>query len=295
VLSHNTSTLNTSTFDNVSVTASPSPASSPNPSNGATGVATNATLTWSGSGASSYDVNFGTSNPPPQVSSAQAAGSYTPSTLANNTTYFWQVVARNSAGTTTGPVWSFTTVAVAQPPGMPGSPNPSNGATGVATNATLTWSAAGATTYNVRFGSSNPPPGVATGLTTASYTPPALNPGTTYYWQIVAANANGTATGPVWSFTTDIAPSVAIASPPSGATFTNPATITLTATATDPDGTIANVRYYSGSKLIGSATATPYTIGWKTGVGTYTLTAVATDNNGLQTTSAPVTVKVVKK
>jgi hypothetical protein len=41
----------------------------------------------------------------------QASASYTPAALANSTAYFWQVVARNSTGTTTGPVWSFTTTA----------------------------------------------------------------------------------------------------------------------------------------------------------------------------------------
>jgi phosphatidylserine/phosphatidylglycerophosphate/cardiolipin synthase-like enzyme/regulation of enolase protein 1 (concanavalin A-like superfamily) len=210
VLSHNTSTLNTSTFDNVSVTgASPTPPStpaSPNPANGASGTSTSPTLTWTASGATSYDVSFGTSNPPPQVSSAQPAASYTPSNLTASTTYFWQIVARNSAGTTSGPVWSFTTAAAAQPPGTPGSPNPADGAAGVATNATLTWSASGATSYDVNFGTSNPPPQAASGLSSASYTPANLVSGTTYFWQIVARNNAGPTTGPVWSFTTAAAP-----------------------------------------------------------------------------------------
>jgi len=36
-----------------------------------------------------------------------------PPVLANSTTYFWQIVAHNSVGATTGPVWSFTTSAPA--------------------------------------------------------------------------------------------------------------------------------------------------------------------------------------
>ena len=59
--------------------------------------------------ATSYDVSFGTTNPPPQVTTSQAAASYQPATTAAGTTYYWRVVARNGAGTTTGPVWSFTT------------------------------------------------------------------------------------------------------------------------------------------------------------------------------------------
>jgi hypothetical protein len=83
----------------------------PSPAHGATGVSTTATLGWSASGATSYDVRFGTTNPPPQVSTAQAAASYAPTVLANATTYFWQVVAHSGASVTTGPIWSFTTVA----------------------------------------------------------------------------------------------------------------------------------------------------------------------------------------
>jgi hypothetical protein len=79
-------------------------------------VSTSPTLTWTSAGATSYDVSFGTTNPPPQVSSAQAAASYSPTGLVNSTTYFWQIVARNAAGSTAGPVWSFTTAAAPPPP-----------------------------------------------------------------------------------------------------------------------------------------------------------------------------------
>ena len=120
VSSHDTAQLNTSTFDQVAVTATsagtpPGTPSSPGPANGATNVVTNPALTWSSTGATSYDVKFGTANPPPQVSTGQAAASYPPGTLQNSRQYFWQVVAHNSAGTATGPVWSFTTGASATP------------------------------------------------------------------------------------------------------------------------------------------------------------------------------------
>ena len=114
VTSHNTAVLNTSTFDSVSVTAGsgtqpPMTPTSPTPSGGATGVSTTASLTWSAVGATSHDVSFGTTNPPPQVASGQTASTYRPPTMNANTTYYWSVVARNSAGTRPGPVWSFTT------------------------------------------------------------------------------------------------------------------------------------------------------------------------------------------
>jgi regulation of enolase protein 1 (concanavalin A-like superfamily) len=395
VTSHNTSQLNTSTFDSVAVTTSgggsaPGTPASPSPTTGATGVSTSQTLTWSSNGATSYDVKFGTANPPPQVTTGQASGSYTPSTTAAGTQYFWQIVAHNSSGTTSGPVWSYTTAAAAglpspwlnqdvgsvgiagssssssgvftvkgaggdiwgaadgfqfayqafsgdgqivarvasmqntnsnakaglmfrgdltagsahvmidvEPngniefmtrstsggqtswlagatdpapvwlklarsgstvtgsvsadglmwttvgsttislpasadvglvvtshdtsqlntstfdqvavgaatgggtaPGTPSSPGPANGATGVGTNATLTWSSSGATSYDVSFGTANPPPQVSSGQAAASYSPGTLQNSQQYFWKVVAHNSSGTATGPVWSFTT---------------------------------------------------------------------------------------------
>ena len=119
--SHDTSQLNTSTFAGVSVQTATPPApptapASPSPANGATGISTTPTLTWSSTGATSYDVKFGVANPPPQVATGQAAASFAPGTLLNNKQYFWQIVARNSSGTTSGPVWSFTTLAVQTAP-----------------------------------------------------------------------------------------------------------------------------------------------------------------------------------
>jgi Subtilase family/Bacterial Ig domain/Fervidolysin N-terminal prodomain/F5/8 type C domain len=93
--------------------------------------------------------------------------------------------------------------------------------------------------------------------------------------------------------TVNTPPSVAITSPADGANFTAPATIPVTATASDLDGTIQQVAFYGDGTQIGTATASPYTVTW-TGVtaGTHTLTAVATDNGGATTTSAPVSVTV---
>lgn len=103
--------------DNISVTGSgstanpPGIASNPNPANNATGVNTAADLTWTaGSGVTSHNVYFGTSNPPASQGS-QSGTTYDPGTMAENTTYYWRVNEVNSNGTTTGPVWSFTTSA----------------------------------------------------------------------------------------------------------------------------------------------------------------------------------------
>jgi endonuclease/exonuclease/phosphatase family metal-dependent hydrolase len=82
------------------------------------GVATSLTLSWTAAtGATGYDVAFGTANPPPNVSLNQPAVGYSPGALADATTYFWQVNARNSSGVTPGPVWTFTTASALTPGG----------------------------------------------------------------------------------------------------------------------------------------------------------------------------------
>jgi hypothetical protein len=96
----------------ISVPSTPTPA---NPSSGATGVDTMPTLTWTASGAASYAISFGTANPPTQQASGLTIPSYAPAALTAGTTYYWQVVATNVAGSTTGPVWSFTTAAATTP------------------------------------------------------------------------------------------------------------------------------------------------------------------------------------
>ena len=48
------------------------------------------------------------------------------------------------------------------------------------------------------------------------------------------------------------APTVSLTAPANGATFTAPASITVTATASDPDGTVATVEFYAGTTLIGT-------------------------------------------
>lgn len=89
------------------------------------------------------------------------------------------------------------------------------------------------------------------------------------------------------------APAVALTSPVAGASLTAPATLTLTATASDADGSVKSVAFYAGTQLVGTATASPWTVS-VTGIpaGTHSIVAVATDNSGLQRTSDFVTVTV---
>ncbi len=88
-----------------SSTASGAPALTP--SGGAAGIVLNPILTWTGvSGATSYTVNFGASNPPP-VAATSTCTTYSPATLLPNTTYYWQVTPQGAGAASA--VQSFTT------------------------------------------------------------------------------------------------------------------------------------------------------------------------------------------
>ncbi len=89
------------------------------------------------------------------------------------------------------------------------------------------------------------------------------------------------------------APSVSITSPAANTSFAAPATVTITATAADTDGTISKVDFYNGATLLGTSTVAPYSFTWSNvAVGTYSLTAKATDDSGNTTTSTAINITV---
>lgn len=88
-------------------------------------------------------------------------------------------------------------------------------------------------------------------------------------------------------------PTVSIKSPASGTVFNAPATVTVSATAADSDGTVAKVDFFQGATLIGTATSAPYSASVANlAAGSYSFTAVATDSSGAATTSAAVAITV---
>ena len=89
------------------------------------------------------------------------------------------------------------------------------------------------------------------------------------------------------------APTVALTAPANGATFTAPASVAMTASASDPEGQLARVEFYSGTTLLGTDTTSPYAFSWtNVPAGTYALTAKAYDGAGASATSATVSVTV---
>ena len=83
----------------------------PVPTNAATEVPTLQQLSWAAaSGATSYDVYFGTATNPPLVANVTST-SYNPGTLTGGTTYYWKIVPKNASGSATGcSVWTFSTI-----------------------------------------------------------------------------------------------------------------------------------------------------------------------------------------
>ena len=170
------------------------------PANGSTVSSLAQTLSWSSAAyATSYDVYFGTTSSPGLLGTTTGV-SYGPGTLVSNTTYYWKVVAKDSAGSTSSAISSFTTPP--PPLGVPANPSPASGATAVTVTSTLSWSAAsGATSYDVYFGTSSTP-ALAGTVTATSYSPGTLSAGSSYFWRVVAKNGTSTSSSPTWSFTT---------------------------------------------------------------------------------------------
>jgi plastocyanin len=90
------------------------------------------------------------------------------------------------------------------------------------------------------------------------------------------------------------APTVSLTAPGAGATFLTTDTVTFTANASDPDGTVSKVEFFSDGNLIGTDTTgpSPYSVTASLPAGTHSITAKATDNSNATTTSTPVSITV---
>jgi Bacterial Ig domain len=134
-------------------------------------------------------------------------------------------------------------------------------------------------------------------VTTAPYTLtfPSVGAGTYSFTAKAYDNSGASTTSSPVSVTVQLnsPPTVSITSPVNGQTFAAPATLTLTANASDSGGSIARVEFYRGNSLVGSATTAPYSVTLpNVGAGTYSFTAKAIENSGASTTSSPVSVTV---
>jgi hypothetical protein len=88
-------------------------------------------------------------------------------------------------------------------------------------------------------------------------------------------------------------PVVWLTSPANGASLNAPATINLTATASDAEGQLARVDFFHGTTLLFTDVTAPYAFSWaNVAAGTHTFTAAAYDSFGNKATSAAVSVTV---
>ena len=106
---------------------------------------------------------------------------------------------------------------------------------------------------------------------------------------IATPSSNTTYTATFTVTTANTPPTVALTAPADGDSAEVNTAVTVSATASDADGSVAGVQFFDGATSIGSDASSPYSITWTpTAAGTRTLTARATDNLNATTTSAGV-------
>ncbi len=88
-------------------------------------------------------------------------------------------------------------------------------------------------------------------------------------------------------------PTVALTAPTIGATYSAPATIILSADASDSDGSVVRVDFYQGATLLGASTSRPFSFTWNNvAAGDYVLSARAVDDAGAMSVSNSASVSV---
>ncbi len=177
------------------------------PNNGAKGVSLTPTLSWRAvGGATSYDVHLGTSSDPPFVQNVTES-LYIPGALTPSQTYRWKIISKNSFGSGSTGVASFTTTGI--PPSSPTGLRPEDGEPNVSLTPLLQWNPSDrAASYKVYLGITTDLP--LSGLAFEnSFTPAALEENQSYFWRVVAANNFGLVSSPTQQFTTVGPPAIA--------------------------------------------------------------------------------------
>lgn len=224
--------ITTGSVQSFTTGSEPAAVTGPDPSNSAKGVALDKLLSWAAaSGANKYDVYLGTvqadvdsaTGDDAEFQATVVATNFQPAELLGNTQYFWRVDARGPGGRTKGPLWRFMTSPVRATV-----PSPIIGATEVALDASLSWTAgAGASSHDVYLGTDMAMV-LAADTSTAgifrgnqpgtTYTPPSdLDGATSYYWRIDEVNSDGTTKGLLWSFSTGAGQAAEPINPANGA------------------------------------------------------------------------------
>ncbi len=110
----------------------------------------------------------------------------------------------------------------------------------------------------------------------------------------LGATASSAAVGITVDAPVNQPPAVTLTAPLNGASFNAPGAFLLAAAASDPDGTVAKVEFYRDGTKLGEDALAPFEFTVSAlAAGTYHFLAQATDNAGLATDSASITVTVV--
>jgi len=132
-------------------------------------------------------------------------------TLSKGESYYWRVKATDSKDDSSeySAVYNFYTESAGVTNHLPFAPvlaSPALGSTQTSTSVSLNWTATDADatdvlTYDVYFGTTNPPTvKVASDITSNSFTAPANDSGD-YYWKVVVKDGKGgTTVGQIWNF-----------------------------------------------------------------------------------------------
>ncbi len=114
----------------------------------------------------------------------------------------------------------------------------------------------------------------------------AYAPGTGTNWQDA-----WTLVGPC-SGTNNNAPSVSITAPANNATYTSGQTVSITASASDTDGTVTKVEFFVDGSKIGEDVTSPYSFSYAGSDGVHTIKAKATDNSANATESNGISITI---
>lgn len=122
-----------------------------------------------------------------------------------------------------------------------------------------------------------------------------LNFGKGYEWYAAVSDGVNSVGSTTRTFNTPApaGPTVALVTPVSGDTASSPATIHISATASDSDGSVARVEFYNGGTKLGEDITAPYEFDW-IGVqpGSYSVTAQAIDDSALSAVSSAAAITV---
>lgn len=156
-----------------------------------------ATLGWNPVPRSShYDVYFGTASPPPYFGTTAGTSISTPR-LSSGNTYYWSVMAHAScdaALTARSEIRSFSLAGDCVAAGSFELREPGDGALGVPTTATLSWSGSeNAASYDLFLGTTNPPAIFLPAMRETSVRISGLDPLRTYFWRVRANVSCGVA------------------------------------------------------------------------------------------------------